>query len=116
MSELVEIRAIVRREMLDRVVHGLKDAGLPRLSAGCVCAIGAGVDPATTSISCEAGSEVTDKTMIQFLCARERGAMFVELIQRAAHTGRRGDGIVWVQPVGEVVNIRNGERGLTALV
>lgn len=115
MSELVEIRAIVRREMLDRVVHCLKETGLPRLSVGCVCAIGAGVDPAITSISCEAGSEVTDKAMIQFICAGERGAMFVELIQRAAHTGRRGDGIVWVHPVGEVTNIRSGEHGLAAL-
>ena len=115
MSELVEIRAIVRREMLDRVVHGLKETGLPRLSVGCVRAIGAGVDPVLASISCEAGSEVIDKAMIQFLCANERSAMFVELIQRTAHTGRRGDGIVWVHPVGDVINIRSGERGLEAL-
>ena len=42
MANVVEVRAIVRREMLDRVVHALKDAGVPRLTVTRVHAIGAG--------------------------------------------------------------------------
>lgn len=45
MSDMVEVRGIVRREMLDRVVHALKEAGVPRLTVTKVHAIGAGVDP-----------------------------------------------------------------------
>jgi nitrogen regulatory protein P-II 1 len=115
MKEIVEIRAIVRTEMLDRVVHCLKESGVPRLTVTRVQAIGAGVDPASQKISFEEGSAYSDKAMVQFICAGERCEMFTELIARAAHTGRRGDGIVSVHPVLEVTKIRTGAAGLNAL-
>ena len=34
----------------------------------------------------------------------------VEAITRSAHTGRIGDGKVWVEPVESVVRVRTGER------
>jgi nitrogen regulatory protein PII len=55
MVNVVEVRAIVRREMLDRVVHALKDAGVPRLTVTRVHTIGAGVDPATVKMAFEEG-------------------------------------------------------------
>jgi nitrogen regulatory protein P-II 1 len=115
MSELVEIRAIVRREMLDRVVHCLKASGVPRLTVTRVHAIGAGVDPATAKVSLDEGTAYADKAMIQFICAGDRCEMFTELIAREARTGRRGDGIVSIHPVAGVIKIRTGERGLAAL-
>ena len=36
----------------------------------------------------------------------------VEAIVAAAYTGETGDGILFVLPVGEVVRIRTGERGV----
>ncbi len=41
--------------------------------------------------------------------------MYSELIAKAARTGRRGDGIVSVHPVQDVMKIRTGTRGLQAL-
>lgn len=115
MPDLVEIRAIVRQEMLDRVVHCLKESGVPRLTVTRVHAVGAGVDPAAAKISLEEGTEYADKAMIQFVCAGERCEMFAELIAREGRTGRRGDGVVFVYPVLDVVKVRTGERGLAAL-
>ncbi len=115
MSQMVEIRAIVRMEMLDRVVHCLKESGVPRLTVTQVHAIGAGVDPATAKISFKEGSEYADKAMVQFICAGERCEMFAELIAQTALTGRRGDGIVSVHPVLTVTKIRTGRNGLDAL-
>lgn len=115
MGELVEIRAVVRIEMLDRVIHQLKDAGVPRLTVTRVHAIGAGVDPATARLSLHEGSEYADKALVQFVCGGDRCEMFTELICGAAHTGRRGDGIVYVQPVLAVTKIRTGASGLAAL-
>ena len=112
---MVEIRAIVRREMLDRVVRMLKEAGVPRMTVTRVHAIGAGVDAAMAKLSLEEGSEYADKALVQFVCGGERCAMYTELICRAACTGRRGDGIVYVQPVLGVTKIRTGETGLAAL-
>lgn len=115
MSEIVEVRAIVRKEMLDRVVHRLKEAGVPRLTVTKVHAIGSGVDPAAARISFEEGTEYVDKAMVQFICAGERCEMFTELIAGVARTGRRGDGIVAVYPVVDVRKIRTDARGLAAL-
>jgi nitrogen regulatory protein P-II 1 len=39
----------------------------------------------------------------------------IEAIERAAKTGRIGDGKIFVVPVEEVIRIRTGERGEDAL-
>jgi nitrogen regulatory protein P-II 1 len=39
----------------------------------------------------------------------------VEAIERAAKSGKIGDGKIFVLPVDEVVRIRTGERGVDAL-
>jgi len=39
----------------------------------------------------------------------------VEAIQQAAHTGRIGDGKIFVSTVEEVIRIRTGERGNDAV-
>ena len=112
---MVEIHAIVRREMLDRVVRQLKEAGVPRLTVTKVHAIGSGVDPAAARLSLDEGTEYADKAMVQFICAEERRDMYAELIAEAARTGRQGDGIVYVMPVLEVTKLRTGASGLEAL-
>ncbi len=114
-KEIVEIRAIVRPELLDRVVHCLKASGVPRLTVTRVHAIGAGVDPSAARIALEEGTEYADKAMVQFICAAERCDRYVELVAREARTGRRGDGIVSVHPVGALTKIRTGGTGIAAL-
>ena len=42
-------------------------------------------------------------------------ARAVEAIQLAAHTGRIGDGKIFVSPVEEAIRIRTGERGPDAV-
>lgn len=112
---MVEIRAIVRLELLERVVHALKDAGVPRLTATRVRAIGSGVDPAAAAVSLDTGSESMDKALVQFVCRGERCEDFTRLIADAARTGRRGDGIVTVHPVLSVTKVRTGATGADAL-
>lgn len=115
MSQMVEVRAVVRMEMLERVVQRLKESGVPRLTVTRVHAIGAGVDPASGKLSLAEGSEYQDKALVQLICGGERCQMYTEIIARAACTGRRGDGIVSVHPVLGVTKIRTGVTGLEAL-
>lgn len=115
MSDMVEVHAIVRRAMLDRIVHGLKTAGVPRLTVARVHAIGAGVDPASAQISLDETSEYADKAMVAFICPAHRSPGLIEVLLHAGRTGRRGDGIVYVQPVTQVVKIRTGITGIAAL-
>ena len=39
----------------------------------------------------------------------------VEAIQQAAHTGRIGDGKIFVSTIDEAISIRTGERGPDAI-
>lgn len=39
----------------------------------------------------------------------------LDIIARAARTGKIGDGKVWVSPVDTVMRVRTGERGADAL-
>jgi nitrogen regulatory protein P-II 1 len=39
----------------------------------------------------------------------------IEAIQKAAHTGRIGDGKIFVSTVEEAIRIRTGERGAEAI-
>lgn len=112
---MVEVRGIVRVEMLDRVVHRLKESGVPRLTVQHVRAIGSGVDPASARISLEEGTEYADKAMVRFICGEERAEMYAELVADAARTGRPGDGIVSIHPVLAITKVRTGVRGLEAL-
>lgn len=112
---LVEVRAVVRTGLLDAVVHCLKAAGVPRLTVERVHAIGSGVDPDAARISFEEGSEYQDMARVRFICLGERRGMYAELIASAARTGRSGDGIVSIHPVIDVMKIRTGASGSTAL-
>ena len=52
--------------------------------------------------------------LVAFCCA-EVVEELVQAIEKAAHTGVPGDGIVAVAPLTDVVRIRTGERGDAAL-
>jgi nitrogen regulatory protein PII len=41
--------------------------------------------------------------------------MAIEAIQKAAHTGKIGDGKIFVMPVEQVIRIRTGEQGQAAV-
>ena len=55
------------------------------------------------------------KVKIEIVLADEMVAKALEAIERAAKTGRIGDGKIFVSTVDEVVRIRTGERGEPAL-
>ena len=55
------------------------------------------------------------KTRLEILVEDEDAQEVVDVIVRAASTGRIGDGKVWVIPVDEVARVRTGERGIAAI-
>lgn len=52
---------------------------------------------------------------LEILVDDEDGDDVVDVIVRAARTGKIGDGKVWSVPVETVVRVRTGERGQEAL-
>ena len=54
-------------------------------------------------------------TKIEIFCADEMTDMVVAAIEKAAHTGLRSDGKIYVIPVEQTVRISTGERGENAV-
>jgi nitrogen regulatory protein P-II 1 len=55
------------------------------------------------------------KVKVEVVVSDQLVGRVVEVIERAAKTGRIGDGKIFVLPVEEVIRIRTGERGEEAL-
>ena len=55
------------------------------------------------------------KVKVEVVVEDDQVAKVVEAIERAAKSGKIGDGKIFVLPVEEVVRIRTGERGQDAL-
>ena len=59
--------------------------------------------------------ELLPKVRLEILVDDEDGDDVVDVIVRAARTGKIGDGKVWSLPVDTAVRVRTGERGPDAL-
>ena len=59
--------------------------------------------------------ELLPKVRVEILVDDEDGDDVVDVIVRAARTGKIGDGKVWSVPVETVIRVRTGERGQEAL-
>jgi nitrogen regulatory protein P-II 1 len=55
------------------------------------------------------------KVKIEVVVDDEQVERVIEAIQKAAHTGRIGDGKIFVSPIEEAIRIRTGETGAGAL-
>jgi nitrogen regulatory protein P-II 1 len=55
------------------------------------------------------------KTKVEVVVTNDMASSVVEIIARAAHTGKPGDGKIFVYEVSDVVRIRTGERGEAAI-
>ena len=55
------------------------------------------------------------KVKIEIVLADDLVPKAIDAIERAARTGRIGDGKIFISPIDEVIRIRTGERGEPAL-
>lgn len=115
MTRMQQIKAIVRTECVHDVVEALRDIGITRFYVSRIHALGAGVDPRRMKPSWEDGEAYADKAKIECYTAEERTGEVIERIRTCAATGHRGDGVVIVADVVDVVNVRTGDHDGLAL-
>ena len=53
----------------------------------------------------------TQYVKLEIVCRDELVALVVEAIQRAAHTGLRGDGKIYISNISDAIRISTGEHG-----
>jgi nitrogen regulatory protein P-II 1 len=106
-----EIKAIVQRFMVDKVIDGLHEVlHLPGITLSMVHGFSRADRSAKPFDPDEAKMAKIELVVPDALAER-----VVETITRTAHTGNSGDGKIFVFEVSDVIKIRTGERGEAAI-
>jgi nitrogen regulatory protein P-II 1 len=62
-----------------------------------------------------AAEDSSPKVKIEIITDDDKAMQVANAIERAAHTGRHGDGLITIIQVDDAVRIRTGERGPAAI-
>src|SRR6476659_8647714 len=108
---LKKIEAIIKPFKLDEVKEALHDVGVSGITV--TEAKGFGRQKGHTELyrGAEYVVDFLPKVKLEIIVQEEMVAKVVETIEKAARTGRIGDGKIFVTPIEDVVRIRTGERG-----
>ena len=110
-----KVEAIIKPFKLDEVKEALAKAGVQGLTATEVKGFGRQKGHTELYRGAEYVVDFLPKVKIEMVVDDAQAAQVVEVIERAAKTGRIGDGKIFVLPVDEVIRIRTGERGIDAI-
>ena len=110
-----KIEAIIKPFKLDEVKDALHEVGLKGITV--IEAKGFGRQKGHTELyrGAEYVVDFLPKVKIEVVIEDALVERAIEAIQKAAHTGRIGDGKIFVTNVEEAIRIRTGERGADAI-
>ncbi len=117
-----EVVAIVRMNMMNKTKQALAEAGLGSITARNALGRGKGIVDMQLLQGAEHGYEeaIAQLGQSQRLIPKRAILMVVndDLVEKAVdtiittnHTGKSGDGVIYVMPCTEAVRVRTGERG-----
>jgi nitrogen regulatory protein P-II 1 len=110
-----KIEAVIRPHLLDAVKEALQRAGVVGMTVSEVKGFGRQKGHTETYRGAEYKIEFLPKVRIELAVADELAEAVVAAIVEAGRTGKFGDGKVFVSNLEEVVRIRTGERGESAV-
>jgi nitrogen regulatory protein P-II 1 len=110
-----KIEAIIKPFKLDEVKDALNQIGLKGITV--LEAKGFGRQKGHTELyrGAEYVVDFLPKVKLELIIEDEMVEKAVEAIRSAAHTGRIGDGKIFVSGIDEAIRIRTGERGDAAV-
>ncbi|GAB0058186.1 Nitrogen regulatory protein P-II [Candidatus Magnetaquicoccaceae bacterium FCR-1] len=110
-----KIEAIIKPFKLDDVKEALSEVGIQGITVTEVRGFGRQKGHTELYRGAEYVVDFLPKLKVEVVLDDDRVDQAVEAIERAARTGRIGDGKIFVTPVERVVRIRTGERDANAL-
>lgn len=110
-----KIEAIIKPFKLDEVREALSEVGINGLTVAEVKGFGRQKGHTELYRGAEYVVDFLPKIKVDIVLADELVDQAVEAIIRAAHTGKIGDGKIFVSPVEQVIRIRTGETGDAAV-
>ena len=110
-----KIEAVIKPFKLDEVREALSEIGAAGLTVTEVKGFGRQKGHTELYRGAEYVVDFLPKVKIEIVVIDSLVDMAIESIIKAAHTGKIGDGKIFVFPVEQVVRIRTGETGEAAL-
>jgi len=109
------VTAIVKPFKLEEIKDALHAIGVDGLTVSEASGYGRQRGHTEVYRGAEYTVDLVPKVRLEVLIDDERADAIVEAIVKTAHTGRIGDGKVWVVPVESVTRVRTGETGSEAI-
>lgn len=109
------VTAIVKPFKLDEIKAALETQGIHGMTVSEASGYGRQRGHTEVYRGAEYTVDLVPKVRIEVLVDDADADTVVDSIVAVAQTGRIGDGKVWVMPVEQVIRVRTGERGPSAL-
>lgn len=109
------VTAIIKPFKLEDVKSALEAFGIHGLTISEASGYGRQKGHTEVYRGAEYTVDLVPKVRVEVLVEDDDAPSVVDVITKAAQTGRIGDGKVWTVPVDDVVRVRTGERGSQAL-
>jgi len=110
-----KIETIIKPHKLDEVKQALTRIGVQGMTVIEVKGFGRQKGHTEVYRGAEYKIDFLPKSKIELITVDEMVPQVIETIERAAKTGKIGDGKIFISPVEEVIRIRTGERGREAI-
>lgn len=110
-----QITAIIKPFKLDEVREGLAELGVTGLTVTEVKGFGRQKGHTELYRGAEYVVDFLPKIKVEVVVSDDRADAVIDAIVKAAHTGKIGDGKIFVTPVEQVIRIRTGETNESAI-
>lgn len=112
---MVKIEAIVRPGVLEEIKDGLSKFGIHGMTVSQV--MGCGLQKGRKEVyrGTEYSINLLPKVKIEIVLADKDADGVVEVIAKTARTGQIGDGKIFITKIEDVIRIRTGEKGESAI-
>ena len=109
------ITAIVKPHRIEEVKEALRDIGVNGLTTTDVEGFGRQRGHTEVYRGAEYQVDFVPKVKVEVLVPEDDAQGVIDAIEKAARTGKIGDGKIWVTEAEQVIRIRTGERGPDAI-
>ncbi|CCH78152.1 regulatory protein P-II for glutamine synthetase [Nostocoides japonicum T1-X7] len=109
------VTAIIKPHQLDEVKEALEAFGINGMTISEASGYGRQRGHSEVYRGAEYTVDFVPKIRLEVVVDDMDATSVVDVILKAAQTGRIGDGKIWVVPVEDVARVRTGERGADAI-
>lgn len=110
-----KVEAIIKPFKLDDVKEALNEIGIQGMTISEVKGYGRQKGHKEIYRGAEYVVDFIPKIKIEIIVDSERVKQVMETIEKAANTGKIGDGKIFILPIEDVIRVRTGERGKDAI-